>query len=145
MEKRSYTYEPSDINKKGKDRMRFELGDTMVEGEAETAALTDQEIEAMLELHPSNWKKAKLALVESLCRRFSYEVDTKVGPMTLGLGDRVKVWREMYEQLKAELGGHSVPSANPAAIGGGSYFYTGMQSNPSTGKGGGGRGVSKTR
>lgn len=32
---RTYTYDPSKIQENGKDRMRFELGDTMVEGEAE--------------------------------------------------------------------------------------------------------------
>lgn len=141
MEARSYTYEPSKIGEKGKDRMRFELGDTMVEGEAETAALTDQEITAILGIYPNSWKKAKLALVESLCRRFSYEVDTKVGPLSLGLGDRVKAWQAIYDELKAEIGGHSVPSANPTAIGGGAYFYAGMQDNPATGKKGGGRNV----
>ena len=138
MKERNYTYEPSRIGEKGKDKMRFELGDTMVEGAAETTALTDEEIIAILELYPANWKRAKLALVESLCRRFSYEVDTKVGPLSLGLGDRLKAWQAMYEELKAEIGGHSVPSANPAAIGGGAYFYAGMQTNPAAGKGGGG-------
>ena len=139
MKESNYTYEPSRIGEKGKDKMRFELGDTMVEGAAETAALTDEEIIAILELHPTNWKKAKLALVESLCRRFSYEVDTDVGPLSLALQGRVKAWMEMYKELKAEIGGYSVPSANPSAIGGGAYFYTGMMDNPASGgkKGGG--------
>lgn len=138
MKTRSYTYEPSKIGERGKDKMRFELGDTMVEGESETAALTDQEINAILELYPNRWKRAKLALVESICRRFSYEVDTKVGPLSLGLKGRVEAWQAMYEELKAEIGGHSVPSANPGAIGGGAYFYTGMMDNPASKGGGGG-------
>ena len=40
----AYTYEPENIKEFGKDRMRFELGDTMVEGGPDTSALTDQEI-----------------------------------------------------------------------------------------------------
>ncbi len=32
MAKGTYTYEPANILNYGKDRMRFELGDTMVEG-----------------------------------------------------------------------------------------------------------------
>lgn len=32
MSKGAYTYEPGNITEFGKDRMRFELGDTMVEG-----------------------------------------------------------------------------------------------------------------
>lgn len=133
MAERSYTYDPTKIKEKGKDRMRFELGDTMAEGGAETAALSDEEINAVLEMYPNKWKKAKLALVESICRRFSYEVDTDVGPLSLGLQARVEVWREMYKELKAELN-YSVPSANPAAIGGDAYFYKGMMDNPAAGR-----------
>lgn len=130
MAEKTYTYDPSKISEKGKDRMRFELGDTMVEGGAETAALTDEEINAVLALYPSRWKKAKLALVESLCRRFSYEVDTDVGPLSLGLQGRAEAWRAMYEELKASIGNFAAPSANPAAIGGRPYFYAGMMDNP---------------
>ena len=36
MSKGAYTYEPGNITEFGKDRMRFELGDTMVEGLADT-------------------------------------------------------------------------------------------------------------
>ena len=46
MSKGAYTYEPGNITEFGKDRMRFELGDTMVEGLADTTALTDEEIQA---------------------------------------------------------------------------------------------------
>lgn len=143
MAEKTYTYDPAKISEKDKDRMRFELGDTMVEGGAETAALTDEEIAAVLGIYPNRWKRAKLALVESLCRRFSYEVDTSVGPLSLGLQGRVEVWREMYKELKAEVGGYAVPRANPAAIGGSAYFYTGMMDNPAAGcKEGGGNDVS---
>jgi hypothetical protein len=142
MAEKTYTYDPAKISEKGKDRMRFELGDTMVEGGSETAALTDEEIIAVLGIYPNRWKKAKLALVESLCRRFSYEVDTDVGPLSLGLQGRVEAWREMYKELKAEIGGYSVPRANPAAISGNPYFYAGMMDNPAAGrKEGGGNNV----
>lgn len=143
MAEKNYTYDPARIGEKGKDRMRFELGDTMVEGGAETTALTDEEITAVLGIYPTRWKKAKLALVESVCRRFSYEVDTRVGPLSLGLQARVETWRSMYTELKAEIGAYAVPRANPVAIGGGAYFYAGMMDNPATGrKEGGGDDVS---
>lgn len=77
---KTYTYDPSKIQENGKDRMRFELGDTMVEGEAETCALSDEEYTAILALHPNKWRKAKLALLSSIMYGFMYEVDTKVGP-----------------------------------------------------------------
>ena len=133
MAEKNYTYDPARIGEKGKDQMRFELGDTMVEGGPETTALADEEITAVLEVYPTRWKRAKLALVESVCRRFAYEVDTKVGPLSLGLQARVEAWRGMYKELKAELGGYAVPRANPASIGGGAYFYTGMMDNPAAG------------
>jgi len=123
----TYTYNPAQINQQGKDRMRFELGDTMVEGHEETCALSDEEYSAILELYPNKWKRAKLALIESILRRFSYEVDTKVGPLSLGLKGRVEMWREMYKELKAEIG--SSPSIS-AKVNKPPYFYTGMMDNP---------------
>ena len=46
MAKGSYTYQSEKIIEYNKDRMRFELGDTMVEGGSQTTALTDEEIQA---------------------------------------------------------------------------------------------------
>ena len=60
MSKGAYTYEPGNITEFGKDRMRFELGDTMVEGLADTTALTDEEIQAAIDAYPNKWKRAKL-------------------------------------------------------------------------------------
>lgn len=126
----TYTYDPSRIGDKNRDRMRFELGDTNVFGGAETAALSDGEIEAMLATYPGKWKRAKLALVESVCRRFAYEVETVVGPLKLGLQARADAWRAIHKELKAEAGGYSVPSVNPDSIAGEPYFDTGMMNNP---------------
>ena len=64
MSKGAYTYEPGNITEFGKDRMRFELGDTMVEGLADTTALTDEEIQAAIDAYPNKWKRAKLMLLE---------------------------------------------------------------------------------
>ena len=44
----AYNYDPAAVAEYGKDRMRFELGDTMVEGGPDTTALTDEEIDAAL-------------------------------------------------------------------------------------------------
>ncbi|MCX4299813.1 MAG: hypothetical protein OSJ73_22845 [Lachnospiraceae bacterium] len=110
MAKGTYTYDPGNVKELGKDRMRFELGDVMVEGCSDTTALTDEEIQAAIETYPKSWKKAKLMLLESLCRRFSYEVNTKTGPLTLELQARAKLWREDYDKLKKEVSAEcSVP------------------------------------
>ena len=98
----SYTYNPADIREQTVSRMRFEIGDTMVEGGSDTTALTDEEIQAAIDSN-SKWKRAKLMLLESLYRRFSYEVNTKTGPLTLELHDRAAMWREDYLTLKKEI------------------------------------------
>lgn len=132
----SYTYEPEKIKEAGRDRMRFELGDTMVEGGAETSALTDEEIDAALEMFPGKWKRSKLALLESICRRFAYEPDTKEGPLAFSFAGRAKLWRDDYETLKKEVDteGVSIPQS---FIGPGGnkppYFYTGMHHNRRSG------------
>ena len=136
MAKGTYTYEPGNIISPGKDRMRFELGDTMTEGGADTTALTDEEIQAALEVHPKSWKRAKLMLLESLCRRFAYEVDTKTGPLWLYMQERAKLWRDDYDKLKKEVSAESSPISG---FGGGRnpkppYFYTGMHQNERTGR-----------
>lgn len=100
MAKGTYTYDPGMLKETGKDRMRFELGDTMVEGGSDTTALTDEEIQAAIDIYPKSWNKAKLMLLESLCRRFAYEVDTKTGPLWLYMQERAKLWRADYESLK---------------------------------------------
>lgn len=125
-----YSYDPSNIGSYGKDRMRFELGDTMIENGANTSALTDEEINAMLELYPKKWKQAKLALLESICRRFAYEPDTKTGPVTFAFGERAKIWREDYYILKKEVAREQIKV--PKLCGGkdsDSYFYSGMMEN----------------
>lgn len=123
----AYTYDPTQIAQGGKDQMRFELGDTMVEGGADTCALTDAEYTAIIEATP-RWKKAKLKCIESILFRFSYEVDTRVGALSLSLSQRIPVWEKLRDKLEAEVGA-AAPAANPQAIGGPHYFHTGMMEN----------------
>lgn len=134
MAKGTYTYDPSKITENDKDRMRFELGDTMVEGGADTSALTDEEIKAAIMTHSKKWKKAKLFLLESLYRRFAYEVDTKTGPLTLELQERAKQWKKDYEELKKEVAAESVSVPLMFDDSGSklTYFYAGMQENERT-------------
>lgn len=131
MAKGSYTYNPEKVKELGKDRMRFELGDTMVEGRSDTAALTDEEIQAAIDQHPGAWKRAKLMLLESIYHRFSYEVNTKTGPLTLELHDRAVMWKEDYLALKKEIqkGSCYVPQSAGGVGSKPPYFYTGMQQN----------------
>lgn len=137
MAKGSYNYNPANIKELNKDRMRFELGDIMTEGGPDTSALTDEEIEAAIDAYPASWKRAKLMLLESLCRRFAYEPNTKAGPLTLSFHDRAKLWKEDYEDLKKEVKQQTAASFVSGFVGGTDkklpYFYTGMQRNERTG------------
>ena len=45
----NYTYNPAEIAQDGVSRARFELGDTMVDGGAETCMLSDEEISAIVQ------------------------------------------------------------------------------------------------
>ena len=130
---RSYNYDPGKIQDNGKDRMRFELGDTMVEGGSDTCALCDEEYEAMIAMY-SRWKRAKLHCLESIFRRFQYEPDTDTGPLELKLGDRAKKWKDDYDKLKKELDEEvntGIPDYGVDDKGNKKppYFHTGMQEN----------------
>ena len=135
MAKGTYTYDPGKVADYGMDRMRFELGDTMVEGLSDTTALSDEEIRAALDAYPKSWKRAKLMLLESLCRRFAYEVDTKTGPLWLYMQERAKLWRQDYDSLKKEVSVESggIPGFRYRGNSKPPYFYSGMQQNGRTG------------
>ena len=127
MAQAAYTYDPTKIAEGGKDQMRFELGDTMVEGGADTCALCDAEYTAIIAATP-RWKKAKLRCIESILFRFSYEVDTRVGALSLSLGQRLDAWRKLRDELKAEVE-TAAPVVNTQAISGPHYFHAGMMEN----------------
>lgn len=127
MAQSAYSYDPTQIAKGGKDQMRFELGDTMVEGGSDTCALSDAEYTAIIEATP-RWKKAKLRCIESILFRFSYEVDTTVGKLSLSLNQRLEAWKKLRDELKAEVE-TAAPVANPQAISGNHYFHVGMMEN----------------
>ena len=133
----SYSYNPADLKENTMSRMRFELGDTMVQGAENTCAVTDEEINAAIEMYPKSWKRAKLMLVESIYRRFSYEVDTKTGPLSLSLHERAETWKEAYEALKKEVKAEniSVPAFSGNTVKKPPYFFTGMQENERTKQG----------
>lgn len=60
MSELNYTYDDTKISKRGKDRMRFELGDVMTDDGARNSYLSDEEIEAMIEVNKPSWLRAIL-------------------------------------------------------------------------------------
>lgn len=128
----TYTYDPRQIGAKSVSRVRFELGDTAVDGGADTAYLSDEEIDAMLTAHPTSFRAAKIALAESVYMRLSYEVNTRVGPLTLELQSRADHWKKLLDDLKGGASTPKAPGYTASASGqNGSqpYFYSGMHDN----------------
>ena len=132
----TYNYDPTKIRKRGKDQMRFELGDTFVDGGADTCALSDEEYNAMLEgLKPGKlpWLLAKLFILEAILFKLSYQVNTKIDGLSYALGDRAELWKELYEKVRAEiLANTGVPTMAESAMRKPPYFYTAMDDNPRT-------------
>jgi len=130
----TYSYDPTKIRERGKDQMRFELGDTVTEGGADTCALSDEEYDAILDGMKEGkkaWVRAKLAVLEAIMFRFSYQVDTKVDVLQYGLGDRAAHWKQLYDDLKKQVRASvSVPAMASAIQNTPPYFHTGMEENP---------------
>lgn len=77
----TYSYDPSKIRMRGKDQMRFEIGDVCTEGGASTCVLSDEEYEAILKpLKAGNkaWLLAKLNILEAALYRLLYQIDMKI-------------------------------------------------------------------
>lgn len=138
----TYSYDPTQIRAGGKDQMRFELGDTYTEGGAETCVLADEEYEAVLAGRKEGgkaWSRAKLAVLEAILFKMSYQVDTKIDVLQYSFGDRAERWRKMYDDLrKRVLAASSVPTLAPSIAETAPYFHKGMGENPGAMHGAGG-------
>lgn len=66
----TYNYFPDEINTNDVMKMRFELADTDVSKDEMSAALSDEEITAVLEQYPDNFKMAKLKLLEHMMFKY---------------------------------------------------------------------------
>lgn len=132
----TYTYDPVQISKeKTISRACFELGDTMVDGGAESCMLSDEEIKAIIESTES-WKMTLFKLADAVCLRLSYETDWKDDGTSFSLNQRAERWMKLRDRLKADAdaevtipvsGAVSDSINNPRD--GGHYFYAGMMEN----------------
>lgn len=131
-----YSYDPSKICGEGVDRMRFELGDTCVEGKERTCALCDEEYAAVIGAKTS-WKRAKYKCLEAIAAKMAYEVDYSVSEMSTSMSQRYERWRQMYLEMKSELkcsdfgtGWTSQGFPLRSEQEGSHYFTFGMHDNP---------------
>lgn len=99
----TYNYYPESINTDDVMKMRFELADTDVSRNGMSAALADEEIAAVLEQYPKNFKMAKLKLLEHMMFKYGQDVDNSVGPVSFDFGNRMNFWKQLYDDLKKKL------------------------------------------
>lgn len=132
----NYTYNPIEITQSSVSRARFELGDVMVDGDAETCMLSDEEIQAVISSTPK-WKTALYKLADAVCMRLAYETDWKDDGTSFSLNQRSERWMKLRDRLKAEAEvGAIVPTCGAVndsvsnSEDGGHYFYGGMMQNP---------------
>lgn len=129
----TYSYFPEEINHEDKDRMRFELADTDTDKDNISAALSDEEINAVLEQYPDNFRMAKFKLVEHLVFKYGQDVDNKVGPVSFTFSHRMDFWKKLYDDMKKEIAQGAVGNLKPygdEAERNKNYFYVGMMHNP---------------
>ena len=114
--------------------MRFELGDTVVDMGGLSSPLCDEEYDAIISKHGSDWKKARFLCLKAIVMKLSYEVDTSVGGLSYSLSERYKRWKEMLDEEKKGIKAtNSVPRVGHEGSlmphGGTPYFYNDMLAN----------------
>ncbi len=126
----SYTYDPTKINRDGVDRMRFELGDTVIDQGAVTSPLCDEEYAAMITQH-KDWRRAKIACLRAIVMGWAHEVDTSVDGLSYSLSQRYERWKKMLDEEEKKLrAAISVPVINKSSVSGKPYFYNDLHANP---------------
>lgn len=128
----TFTYEPTKITEGGKDQMRFELGDTVVDMAGISSVLCDEEYEAILGKYGSNWRRARYQCLKAIVMKLSHEVDTSVTGLSYNLDQRYEHWKKLLDEEKKALGAIvAAPTfGDPLHHGRPPYFYNDMQSNP---------------
>lgn len=123
------TYDPTKLAERGKDRMRFDLGDTNMAD----PLLMDEEIQIILDENLASWRRAQLKCSEKIAEKFAPETTIKVGSLTIDLAARAEFWAKKVADLRKQCAGLGAPIAAASAGGqgdsAGSYFRTGMHDN----------------
>lgn len=126
----TWSYNPQAITEEGVDRMRFELGDTTFAPPELTAALHDEEYEALISASP-NWRRAKIKCLEAILMKFAHQTNFSIDGVSYSFADRRDWWKKLLDETIATSG---VPTCDPRSLsgeaGGPPYFYEDMQRNP---------------
>ncbi|MCI8414899.1 MAG: hypothetical protein HFF00_04640 [Ruminiclostridium sp.] len=127
----TYSYNPLNLAQEGVDKMRFELGDTVVDAEGLSSPLCDEEYAAMLGQH-KDWRQAKIACLRAIVMKLAYEADTSVDGLSYSLRQRFDRWKAMLEE-EEKRAVPGVPIVHDGALpphGSTPYFYNDLHANP---------------
>lgn len=130
----TYSYDPTQITENGINKMRFELGDTVVDMGPASSPLCDEEYQAIIDQYgQKSWRKARFMCLSAIVMKLAYEVDTSVDGLSYSLSQRYDRWKAMKDKEEAALAAMcGVPIARADALmpaGGTPYFYNDMQAN----------------
>ena len=132
----TYSYDPTQITGNTVSRARFELGDTVVEGEAHTALLCDEEYAAIIQAC-KRWPVILYHLCDAICMKLQYEVDWHDDGAAFSLNQRAQRFQALRDELKAKAyQSFTKPTSsavedsknNPTDFG--HYFRSGMMASP---------------
>jgi len=125
-----YSYNPANITRNGVDKMRFELGDTVLEPASLACSLCNEEYAAILAQN-KEWRRAKIACLKAILIKFAYEVDFSADGLSYSLSQRYERFKALLNEEESKLAAlSSVPRFDKSSIGGGHYFYNNLHVNP---------------
>lgn len=126
----AFTYAPDNIPNGGRDRVRFEVGDT----DSTDVRLQDEEISGALAATNDDWQRAAGVCARAIANKLRRQVE-KAGAIDLGTQNRIDGYLAMADRLDGG-GSLQVPgvsgqglSAGGMAGAEGNYFSKGMQNN----------------
>ena len=133
----TFSYDPTRIGEDGTDRLRFELGDTVVDMAGVSAALCDEEYQGILAQYAGRgWRRVRFEALKAIVMKLSFEVDTSVGGLSYSLSQRFERWKRLLDEEKktmAALGGVPVAgdpgSLIPHPNGETPYYYNDIHRN----------------
>lgn len=133
----TYTYDPTQIRTASVSRVRFELGDVLVDGGAESCFLSDEEIQSIIDdTEITRWKRKLYVLAEAVCMKLSYETNWRNDGTSFDLSQRADRWIKLRDRFKQEADTEaSLPTSGAVndsiqSSDGGHYFHRGMQKSP---------------
>lgn len=127
----NYTYDIQKLTEFGRDKMRMDLGDTEVEGGADTCVLADEEYDALINetyVAGKSWKWAQYRCLQAIVSRMAMMTDMNIDGMKLDMELRYQRWLIMLRCKEKLLMGLSSPLTSRSRTG--YSIVKGIHDNP---------------